>query len=196
MSRLPRVIAFASLCAIGATYGLTSAVAAEKAKGKNRAAERGRYLVTLGGCNDCHSPKVFTPQGPHPDESRLLSGHPADEKLPAVPQGLISPKQWGAITTNDLTAWVGPWGTSFAANLTPDKTGTGDWTAQTFIKTMRTGKHMGEGRPILPPMPWQDFGKLTDGDLRAIFAYLQTLKPVSNSVPPPIPPVPAPSAAK
>ncbi len=162
------------------------------AKGKNAAAERGRYLVTLGGCNDCHSPKVFTPQGPHPDEARLLSGHPADQKMPAVPQGLIGPNQWGAVTTNDLTGWVGPWGTSFSANLTPDKTGTGGWTPEIFIKIMRTGKHMGEGRPILPPMPWQDYGKLTDADLRAIFAYLQTLKPIANSVPPPVPPSGAP----
>lgn len=181
---------FGRACFIALLCSSVAGFAREPApkQGKSAAAERGRYLVTLGGCNDCHSPKVFTPQGPRPDEKRLLSGHPADEKMPEVPAGLIGPKQWGALTTNDLTAWVGPWGTSYAANLTPDKTGTGGWTAQTFIKAMRTGKHMGEGRPILPPMPWQDFGKLRDSDLRAIFAYLQTLKPISNSVPPPAPP--------
>jgi hypothetical protein len=53
---------------------------------------------------------------------------------------------------------------------------------------MRTGKHLGTGRPILPPMPWYDIGKLTDDDLRAVFAYLRTLKPVQNPVPAPVPP--------
>ncbi len=182
--------AFATIGVVALACGATTASASEKAAkgGKNAAVERGRYLVTVGGCNDCHSPKNFGPQGPSPDESRLLSGHPADSKMPPAPQGLIAPDKWGAITTNDLTGWVGPWGTSFAANLTPDKTGIGGWTADQFIKTMRTGKHWGEGRPILPPMPWQDFAKMTDGDLRAVFAYLQTLKPISNAVPPPAPP--------
>ena len=70
--------------------------------------ERGRYLVNLGGCNDCHSPKIFTPMGPVPDTTMLLSGHPADAKLPEVPKDLIAPDKWGAVTTNDLTAWAGP----------------------------------------------------------------------------------------
>ena len=97
----------------------------------------------------------------------------------------------------DLTAWVGPWGTSFARNLTPDKeTGLGSWTEEMFIKALRTGKDMGEGRPILPPMPWEDFGKSTDSDLKAVFAYLKSLKPVKNAVHDPILPAAAPGSGK
>ena len=123
-----------------------------------------------------------------PDTTRLLSGHPASAKLPPVPAGALGPDRWGALASPDLTAWAGPWGVSFAANLTPDETGLRHWTAEQFIQTMRTGKHLGTGRAILPPMPWYDVGKLTDDDLRAVFAYLQSLKPVANRVPPPLPP--------
>jgi mono/diheme cytochrome c family protein len=151
--------------------------------------ERGKYLVTAGGCNDCHSPKIMTPAGPVPDTTRLLSGYPASSQLPVVPPGVIGPAQWGALTTNDLTAWAGPWGISFAANLTPDtKTGLGGWTDEMFIKTLRTGKFMAMSRDILPPMPWQELGQLTDEDLKAMFAYLQSLPPVANAVPPPVQP--------
>ena len=154
-------------------------------------AKRGEYLVTFGGCHDCHSPKIMTPNGPEPDKTRLLSGHPANAQLPQVPPGVVgpAPNQWMALTNSDLTAWVGPWGTSFAANLTPDKSyGLGAWTVDQFIKTMRTGKHLGVGRPILPPMPWYGIAALNDADLKAIFAYLRTLKPVANAVPAPIAP--------
>jgi len=154
-------------------------------------AERGKYLTTVGGCSDCHSPKVFTQEGPVPDTTRLLSGHPASMPLPKLPDGIVgmSPDTWGAITTGDLTAWTGPWGTSFTANLTPDKeTGIGSWTEEMFIKALRTGKHMGTGRDILPPMPWQEIRAVTDADLKAVFAYLKSLKPISNAVPDPIPP--------
>jgi hypothetical protein len=150
---------------------------------------RGEYLATAGGCGDCHTPKLFTPKGPVPDMSRNLSGAPANIKIPPIPAGLISPTGWGALTTNDMTAWAGPWGVSFAANLTPDKeTGLGSWTEAAFVNTMRTGKHKGVLRDILPPMPWQGLGKLTDDDLKTMFVYLQSLKPVRNRVPDPIPP--------
>ncbi len=146
-------------------------------------------MVGFGGCSDCHTPKQFTPKGPQPDPGKLLSGHPSTAKLPKVPQGVIGQEQWGALTNNDMTAWVGPWGVSFAANLTPDKrTGLGSWTAELFIKTMRTGKHLGAGREILPPMPWFTLATLTDEDLKAIFAYLNSIKPIENVVPQPIPP--------
>jgi len=151
--------------------------------------EKGRYLVTLGGCNHCHSPKVMTPMGPVPDTTRLLSGHSAKAPLPDVPKDLIAPDKWGAVTNNDLTEWAGPWGVSFARNLTPDlATGIGSWTVDIFIKAMRTGKDMGKGRNILPPMPWSDIGESTDSDLKAIFAYLKSLKPINNAVPNPISP--------
>jgi hypothetical protein len=83
---------------------------------------------------------------------------------------------------------------SFTANLTPDATGLGPWSAEQFIQTMRTGKHLGVGRPILPPMPWYDIGQLTDEDLRAIFSYLRTIKPVPNVVPAPLPPTAQPAS--
>ncbi|HTP47154.1 MAG TPA: diheme cytochrome c-553 [Casimicrobiaceae bacterium] len=167
------------------------AVAAEKAGASKAQIKRGEYLVNYGGCNDCHTPKIMTPNGPQPDPVRLLSGHPSDAHLPPVPPGVVgpNPNQWAALTNADLTAWAGPWGTSFAANITPDvATGIGGWTADQFIKTMRTGKHLGGGRPILPPMPWFNLAVLNEGDLRAVFAYLKSIKPMKNQVPQPISP--------
>jgi mono/diheme cytochrome c family protein len=169
-------------------FSQTDAFAEDKAKHEEQI-KRGEYLVQYGGCHDCHSPKVMTPQGPQPDPVRGLSGYPADSKLPELPEGILGPDKWGAVTTNDLTAWFGPWGVSYAANLTPDKqTGMGSWTAELFIKSMRTGKHFGEGRDILPPMPWFSIAALTDEDLTAVFAYLGTIKPIKNLVPVPVPP--------
>jgi len=167
---------------------IVSFAAEQKGHGRNASRiERGRYLVTLGGCNDCHTPKKMTPNGPVPDETRLLAGHPYDEILPTVPPDVIGPSKWGALVNNNLTAWVGPWGTSYTSNLTPDKeTGFGNMNEGLFIKILRTGKFMGGERDILPPMPWYDYAKLSDEDLKAIFAYLKSLKPVKNKVPPPV----------
>jgi len=148
---------------------------------------RGKYLVNLGGCEDCHSPKVFTAMGPMFDTTRVLSGHPADAKIFPVDTSVTNSK-W-IHTSMDLTAWAGPWGISFAANLSPDgPTGLGNWTDEIFIKAIRTGKHMGFGRNILPPMPWQNYANLTDEDLKTIFAYLKSLPAINNKVPDPIPP--------
>jgi hypothetical protein len=158
-------------------------------KGTKSLIERGKYLVVLGGCNHCHSPKVFGPNGPMVDTTKILSGTPASNPVLTVGEGVLGPEKWGALTTNDLTTWAGPWGVSFSRNLTPDKeTGIGSWTEAMFIKALRTGKDMGEGRPILPPMPWEDIGKSTDSDLKAIFAYLKSLKPIHNPIHDPIPP--------
>jgi len=152
--------------------------------------KKGAYLVNLGGCNDCHSPKMMTQQGPMPDTALLLSGQRATANIPDVPAGAIAADKWLAITNNDMTAWAGPWGVSFAANLTPhNPTGLGAWSEETFIKTMRTGKHMGVGRDILPPMPWFNLATASDEDLKAIFAYLRSIKPVNNLVPAPMPPL-------
>ena len=149
----------------------------------------GKYLVNLGGCNDCHSPKVFTEMGPVPDTTRILSGHPSDAMLAPIDTSMILPGKWVLTSGTDFTAWVGPWGISYTANLTPDEpTGIGTWTEEVFIKALRTGKHMGVGRPILPPMPWPYIGQLTDEDLKAIFAYLKSLPPIHNQVPDPVPP--------
>ncbi len=153
--------------------------------------KRGEYLVSAGGCNDCHTPWVMTDKGPQPDMTRMLSGHPADAKVPEVPHEVIGPDRWGGVMSPDMTSWGGPWGVSFTANLTPDQvTGLGAWTPEVFITAMRTGKHMGAGRDILPPMPWYDLAKLNDNDLKAIFAYLQSLKPIVNQVPLPVAPEP------
>ncbi len=161
----------------------------QKVKGltKEESIKRGEYLVQFGGCNDCHSPKILKPNGPVPDKMRLLSGHPSDSKMPTINLSLVESGKW-ILFSDDLTLAVGPWGVTFATNLTPDKqTGIGLWTEEIFINTMRTGKHMGAGRPILPPMPWFNLEHLEDEDLKAIFAYLQSLKPVKNLVPAPIP---------
>ena len=145
---------------------------------------RGEHLVTTLGCHDCHTPKVMGPQGPQPDSARLLSGHPEDEGLPPppAPQG-----PWIVSTTGGLTAWSGPWGISYASNLTPDQeTGFANMTLEAFVAAMRTGKHMGVGRPILPPMPWQAYARLSDEDLASIHAYLATIPAVRNRVPDPV----------
>jgi mono/diheme cytochrome c family protein len=148
--------------------------------------QRGRYLVTAMGCNDCHTPWKLGPGGPEPDMSRALSGHPADFVMPPPPT-LAGPWAWSGAATN--TAFAGPWGVSFTANLTPDpETGLGRWTAETFIAALRTGRHEGKGRPILPPMPYRMIRTLTDEDLRSVFAYLQSLPPIRNRVPTPIDP--------
>lgn len=148
---------------------------------------RGAYLVKLGGCTDCHTPKLMTPQGPVDDSSRLFAGHPADVVLP--PPNLDPANPWGAATAG-MTAWTGPWGVSFASNLTPDTaTGIGGWSEKEFIQTLRTGKHKGEGRAILPPMPWQPLSEARDEDLAAIFAYFKSMPAVPNRVPAPLPPV-------
>jgi hypothetical protein len=151
--------------------------------------ERGKYLVMAGGCNDCHTPKIMTAAGPVPDTTRLLAGHTAGLSLAEIPAGIFGPGKWGALTNMDLTAWAGPWGVSFAYNLTPDmQTGIGGWPEEMFIKTLRTGKFMGMSRDILPPMPWQTIGQMTDDDLKAIFAYLKSIKPIHNAIPVPLPP--------
>ncbi|WP_242118333.1 c-type cytochrome [Aestuariivivens sediminicola] len=145
--------------------------------------ERGEYLVELGGCHHCHSPKIMSDRGPIADPDRLLSGHPSDETLP--PYDEETAKGY-VLFTMGLTSTTGPWGTSFAANLTPDDSGIGTWSEEQFFTALRKGKHKGlEGsRPILPPMPWEDLGKMTDEDLKALFAYLKSMKPVENVVPP------------
>lgn len=151
---------------------------------------RGQYLVTVGSCNDCHSPKIFGPAGFDFDSTRLLSGHPAGDPIPKVDLKALQPGYW-TLFGPDLTTAVGPWGISFSANLTPDSaTGIGAWSEETFIKTLRTGKHLGQenGRPILPPMPWQLIAKMTDEDLKSVYTFLQSLPAVSNRVPAPIPP--------
>jgi cytochrome c len=149
--------------------------------------ERGAHLVRTMGCNDCHTPWKPGPRGPEPDMTRSLTGHPSDVVMPPAPALPPGPWAWVGAATN--TAFAGPWGVSFAANLTPDpETGLGKWTEQTFIQTMKTGRHEGKGRALLPPMPYPMIASLSDEDIRSLFAYLQSLPPVRNRVPQPIDP--------
>jgi mono/diheme cytochrome c family protein len=150
--------------------------------------DRGKRLIIGGGCHDCHTPKKMTPKGPDSDMDRMLSGH---QERAGVPQPYKPAKgtPWVMAFNEDLTAWSGPWGASYAANLTPDQnTGLGIWTEDMFLAALKTGKHMGKGRQILPPMPWNWYGQLPDEDLKAMFAYLKSIPPISNRVPIPLGP--------
>lgn len=149
--------------------------------------KRGEYLVTIMVCNDCHSPKKMGPHGPEPDSNRLLSGHPANEALPPINSDAMT--SW-VLFNMSTTAVAGPWGISYAANLTSDSTGIGGWSEKQFLKAIREGKSKGldGNRMILPPMPWPMYSKATDEDLKAIFAYLKSTRPVKNVVPLPVPP--------
>jgi hypothetical protein len=142
---------------------------------------RGEYIVNTSGCHDCHTPWHMGPNGPEPDMSRALSGHPASLILPPPPAG--TPEwAWGGAMTN--TAFWGPWGISYTANITSDQnTGLGVWTEDMFMRAIREGKHMGTSRPILPPMPWIVYKNWTDEDLKAVFAYLKSTPPITNHVP-------------
>lgn len=149
----------------------------------------GEHLVTIAGCNDCHTPKKMSSHGPVLDSARWLSGHPA--QMPGIEVDRKDLESKGYAVTWDLTEWVGPWGVSYAANLTPDPTGIGNWTEEQFFRALREGKYKGmEGsRPLLPPMPWEMYRNMTDDEIRAVFAYLKSIRPVDNLVPAPLPPV-------
>ncbi|WP_416865571.1 MAG: c-type cytochrome [Imperialibacter sp.] len=188
-SGILQIASFVALAA--AMYGCSpSANVSEKPVSpdvmKREAILRGEYLVNTSACHDCHTPKVMTPQGPELDTTRLLSGHPAGEPVANVP----NQNDW-ILFSQGFTAAAGPWGISFSANLTPDNaTGTGRWTYEQFETAIRKGKSKGleRARDLLPPMPWQMYQQMTDQDLKDIFAYLQSIKPIENAVPAPIAP--------
>lgn len=158
---------------IGTIVVYPATIHSQQSAGSNALVERGRYLVGITGCHDCHSPKI---KGMTPDMSRGLSGRPSTTQLPSKADGEVH-------ASLDLTAWTGPWGQSVASNLTPDEaTGIGKrYDEKSFVQTMRTGKKP-NGTPILPPMPSEVYQNMTDEDLRAIFAYLRTIKPIRNAV--------------
>lgn len=143
--------------------------------------KRGEYLVNVIACDDCHTPKTGDFEF---DFERRLSGHPADEPVGKIDTTLM--KNYMAFNPG-FTSAVGPWGVSFAANLTSDETGIGNWTEERFFKAIREGKSKGldDTRPLLPPMPWFIYKNLSDEDLRAIFAFLKSTKPIHNVVPAP-----------
>jgi mono/diheme cytochrome c family protein len=172
------------LVGVLAAGALRSAPAAPgQAKAAGGDARRGEYLVAIAGCNDCHTPLKMGPAGPEPDRSRLLSGHP--ERFPAAPPpALAADAAWNWSGAATATAFAGPWGVSYATNLTPDaNTGLGIWSEEMFVAAMRSGRHMGQSRPILPPMPWQNLATMTDQDLAAVYAYLRSIPAISNRVP-------------
>jgi len=138
---------------------LTPAVATAQSSPADKQVARGKYLVNLGGCNDCHTPGYFLGK---PDQARYLGGSDVGFEMPGL-------------------------GTFMPPNLTPDKdTGLGSWTEDMFVRAVRTGRHMGgNGRPILPPMPWPNVGQLSDGDIKAVFAFLQNIPAIRNDVPAP-----------
>ena len=120
---------------------------------------RGKYLTTIAGCQDCHTPGFFYGA---PDMTRQLSG-------------------------SEL-GWQGPWGTTYPANLTPDRdTGLGAWTDEQIITAFRKGVRP-DGSPVRPPMPWPNFAAFTDEDARAIVAYLRSIPAVKHAEPAALPP--------
>ncbi len=175
------------LCFVWSMNACTTAkesdAAATAAPTTDSLVKRGAYLVAIAGCNDCHSPKKMTKMGPVVDSARMLSGFPSDGPVPAAGPNDI--KSGLVVFNSDLTACVGPWGTTFSANITSDATGIGNWKPEQFKNVMRHGwfKGLSGTRPVMPPMPWQDFSHLSDQDINAIFSYLKTTKPVKNVAP-------------
>ncbi|MCB1378907.1 MAG: c-type cytochrome [Alphaproteobacteria bacterium] len=126
---------------------------------------RGKYLVGLMGCGDCHTPGYFLGK---PDMNRALAGSEVGFEIPG------------------LGVFHGP-------NLTPDKdTGLGNWNKEQIIAAMTTGRRP-DGRELAPAMPWRSFSSLTADDAEAIASYLQTLAPVANKVPGPFGPTEKPT---
>ena len=172
----PELISPLAVAVISAFLAAPPAFAADSAKVK-----RGKQLVDSHDCHGCHTPMKMGPNGPELDMSLALSGHPETMVMPPPPK-LEGPWNWVGAAT--VTAFAGPWGISYAINLTPDaETGIGKWRESEFVQAIKTGKHLGVSRPIAPPMPWPAYRTLPDSDLKAIFAYLQSLKPIRNQVP-------------
>lgn len=172
---------------------VTTATDSQKFGGYASQEKWGEHLVSIGGCHDCHTAKKFGPNGMEPDMTMGLAGHPAAAPVPDVNKMDMAKK--GLSVTNDLTVWVGPWGVSYASNLTPDSTGLLGWKEEQFIYAIRNGVYKGlpGSRPLLPPMPWQTIRNMTDDELKAMFAYLKTIPAINNTVPtaeinPPPPP--------
>jgi mono/diheme cytochrome c family protein len=169
----------------------TAAATVEKPKfgGFESQVQWGERIVLIGGCNDCHTPKKMTPMGPADDSSLYLSGHPENLPAPQVDRKQIESK--GLITTADFTSWIGPWGITYSANLTPDATGTGNWTEDQFVFALKNmmSKGLPASRHLLPPMSLMPAKEFSDDELKAVFAYLRTIKPIKNNSVQPTPPV-------
>lgn len=176
-------VAFTALGSFSCKDDVPKEIPVEDALSQEELVTRGEYLVLSVGCADCHSPKVMTEHGPEPDMDRYMMGYDSSQPLMEIPENVpLGP--W-ILFNGELTAAVGPWGTSFAGNLTPHETGIGNWSVEQFKRALREGKYKGleNSRPLMPPMPWPALRNFTDEDLEAMFAYLQTLKPIDNVVP-------------
>lgn len=165
----------------GTTGDSTSSAAPDSAT----LVKRGEYLVNSVGCDDCHSPKKMGAHGPEIIPELRFSGFPENGKVPPIDTNVV--KAGWALFSPDLTSAVGPWGQSFSANISSDATGIGNWTEQNFFTAIRKGKYKGleNSRPLLEPMPWFVYKNFSDDDLRSIFYYLKSTKPVKNLVPAP-----------
>jgi hypothetical protein len=185
---IPVLLIFAFIMVLGCRNNPNPGTPATVELTGDQLVQKGQYLVTIMGCNDCHSPKQMGAEGPVIIADLMLSGYPADRPY-QKPDPEIIKKGW-VLLNEDFTSGAGPWGVSFAANLTSDQTGIGNWTEDNFKRALKEGKFKGlEGmRSLLPPMPWTNFKNITDEDVKAIFAYLKSTNPVKNVVPEPIPP--------
>ena len=111
-----------------------------------------------------------------------------DNVLPQFPPNIIGPDKWRGLFTDSMTAWGGPWGISYSANLTPDKkTGIGELTEENFVSILNIGIHSNMNRKLMQPMPWKEISELRNEDLKAVYKYLRTVKPVKNKVPESVP---------
>jgi len=187
------ILSFAAIAALASVVLIACAdsTASEKKKGiamtQQEMVDRGSYLVNAMGCDDCHSPKKMTATGAEIIPELRLSGF--NPEMASLKPATDAIKQGWMLFGTDLTTAVGQWGQSYAANLTSDATGIGNWKEEQFIKAIREGKYKGldNTRPLLPPMPWFVYKNLSDDDLKSIFAFLKTTKPVKNAVPGPKP---------
>lgn len=155
--------------------------------------KEGERLVATLDCEICHSPKRMGPKGPEVIPELRFGGHQAGTELPPYDEKTV--KAGWALFSPDFTTIIGPWGQSYAGNISSDSTGIGMWSEAQFKKVIREGKFKGmdDTRPILPPMPWEAYRNLTDEEISKVFAFLKSTKPVKNVVPtakinPPPPP--------
>ena len=188
-------LAFAVVCFYGCSETKPAEPAAETAVvekpdygGYETQVLWGEHLVAIAGCTDCHTPKKMTPMGPADDSTLFLSGHPESMPAPDIDRKQMENK--GLIVTATFTSWVGPWGISYSANLTPDETGIGNWTEEQFLFAIRNmiSKGLPGSRPLMPPMSMMPVKHMTDNELKAVFAYLKTIKPIKNVSVQPTPP--------
>ena len=172
-------------CTVVLFVGSIIALSINSVESQSDMVQRGKYLVdAAGACGHCHTPRA----GAEYNMDMYLAGHPANAPYPRynfsmMQQGIF------ILTSPQMSAFSGAFGTSFASNLTPDnETGLGEWTEKMFIDAMRTGHHQGDksNRKIFPPMPTKHYAQMNDADLKAIWAYLRTIKPVKNEVSPPL----------